>query len=71
MDKKAQLCFKAQQYWMDHELYRFVKSSARYSQNKNAIIGTVDHNGWKFSVVNNGTIRYITPTGEKGFFIDC
>lgn len=68
---------KAQQYWMDHELYRFVKSvssfdiSGGYYQNKKAIIGTVEHNGWKFSVVNNGTIKYVTPTGEKGYFIDC
>lgn len=68
---------KAQQYWMDHELYRFVKSvssfdiSAGYCNNKKAIIGTVEHNGWKFSVVNNGTIKYVTPTGEKGYFIDC
>ena len=69
MDKKAQ------QYWMDHELYRFIMFNKRVGQgyrlHKNTIIGTVDHHGWKFSVVNNGTIKYITPSGEKGFFIDC
>lgn len=71
MDKKAE------QYWMDHELYRFIKysdmfckrSGAGYCIHKNTIIGTVDYNGWKFSVVNNGTIKYIAPTGEKGYFI--
>lgn len=71
MDKKAE------QYWKDHELYRFIKYSYMFTKrsgqgyciNKNTIIGTVDYNGWKFSVVNNGTIKYIAPTGEKGYFI--
>lgn len=73
MDKKAQ------QYWMDHELYRFIKysymftkrSGAGYCIHGNTVIGTVHYNGWKFSVVKNGTIKYVTPTGEKGYFVDC
>lgn len=73
MDKKAE------QYWKDHELWRFIKYSymftkrtgAGYCIHGNTIIGTVDYNGWKFSVVKNGTIKYIAPTGEKGYFIVC
>jgi hypothetical protein len=69
---------KAQQYWEDHELYHFIKFSQLplldisliYYKNKIITIGTVEHNGWKFSVMNDGTIKYITPTGEKGFFND-
>ena len=70
---------KAEQYWKDHELWRFIKYSYMFTKrsglgyciNNNTIIGTVDYNGWKFSVVKNGTIKYITPAGEKGYFIDC
>lgn len=64
---------KAEQYWKDHELCRFIKYSYMFTKRSgqgycihgNTIIGTVDYNCWKFSVVNNGTIKYITPTGEK------
>lgn len=45
------------------------RSGAGYCINGNTIIGTVDYNDWKFSVVKNGTIKYVAPTGEKGYFI--
>ena len=71
MDKRAE------QYWNDHQLWRFIKysdmfckrSGEGYSINGNTIIGTVHYNDWKFSVVKNGTIKYVAPTGEKGCFI--
>ena len=45
------------------------RSGEGYSINGNTIIGTVHYNDWKFSVVKNGTIKYVAPTGEKGCFI--
>ena len=71
MDKRAE------QYWNDHQLWRFIKysdmfckrSGAGYCINGNTIIGTVHYNDWKFSVVKNGTIKYVAPTVEKGCFI--
>jgi hypothetical protein len=71
MDKSAE------QYWKDHQLWRFIKysdmfckrSGEGYCINGNTIIGTVHYNDWKFSVVKNGTIKYVDPNGEKGYFI--
>lgn len=67
MDKKAQ------QYWKDHQLWRFIKFDICHNDrtNKNEIIGVVEHNKWKFFVSIDDCIRYITPNGEKGHFIDC
>lgn len=68
MDKKAQ------QYWKDHELYRFIVFEFDLYTSicgDGEIIGTVEHNGWKFFVLDDGCIRYITPSGENGYFIDC
>jgi hypothetical protein len=71
MDKRAE------QYWNDHQLWRFIKysdmfckrSGEGYCINGNTIIGTVHYNDWKFSVVKNGTIKYVAPNDEKGYFI--
>ena len=67
MDKKAQ------QYWKDHQLWRFIKFDMCHNNriNEDEIIGVVEHNEWKFFVSDDDCIRYITPTGEKGFFVYC
>lgn len=67
MDKKAR------QYWKDHQLWRFVQFDIRYNErtNKDELIGVVEHNKWKFFGSCDGSISYTTPSGEKGFFIDC
>lgn len=67
MDKKAQ------RYWKDHQLWRFVQFDICYNDrtDKNEFTGVVEHNSWKFFCFNDGSISYITPSGEKGFFVDC
>lgn len=67
MDKKAQ------QYWKDHQLWRFIKFDICHNDkiNEDEIIGVVEHNKWKFFVYNDDCIRYITPNGENGYFINC
>ena len=67
MDKKAQ------QYWKDHQLLRFIKFDIghNYKTNEDDIIVVVEHNKWKFFVSDDDCIRYITPSGENGYFIDC
>lgn len=66
MDKKAQ------QYWKDHQLWQFIKFNiwVNYKTNEDEIIGVVEHNGWKFYVSADDCIRYTTPTGETGYFIN-
>lgn len=63
---------KAQQYWKDHQLWRFIKFGIYYNEKIGAkdFAGTVEHNGWKFFAYNDDSIYYITPSGEKGYFID-
>lgn len=67
MDKKAQ------RYWKDHQLWRFVQFDIRYNErtDEDELMGVVEHNSWKFFCSHDGSISYITPTGEKGFFVDC
>lgn len=64
---------KAQQYWKDHQLWRFIQFNICYNERTGAdeFMGLVEHNGWKFFAYNDGGISYITPSGEKGFFVDC
>ena len=68
MDKKAQ------QYWKNHQLWKFIKFfdiCHNERTKEDDIMGVVEHNGWKFFASKDETISYITPSGEKGFFIDC
>ena len=67
MDKKAQ------QYWKDYQLWRFIKFDIGHNDktNEDDIIGVVEYNEWKFFVSDDDCIRYITPTGETGYFINC
>ena len=67
MDKKAQ------QYWKDHQLWQFIKFDMGHNDrtDKDEIIGVVEHNKWKFFTYVDDYIRYITPTGEEGYFINC
>jgi hypothetical protein len=67
MDKKAQ------QYWKDNQLRRFLQFDICYNERTDAdeLMGLVEHNKWKFFATNEGIISYITPTGEKGWFVDC
>ena len=66
MDKKAQ------QYWKDHQLWRFIKFNIWNNDkiNEDEIIGVVEHDKWKFFVSDDDCIRYITPNGENGYFIN-
>ena len=66
MDKKAE------RYWKDHQLWQFIKFNilVNYKTNEDEIIGVVEHNGWKFYVSADDCIRYTTPTGETGYFIN-
>lgn len=65
MDKKAE------QYWKDHQLWRFIQFEICYNERTDAdeLMGLVEHNKWKFFATNEGIIDYITPSGEKGYFI--
>ena len=68
MDKKAE------QYWKDHQLWQHIKFFDIYYNDitkEDEIIGVVEHNGWKFFVSCDDCISYITPTGKKGYFINC
>ena len=49
----------------------FVGYGAMYRAKEDEIIGIVEHNGWKFFVSCDDCISYITPTGEKGYFLNC
>lgn len=64
---------KAQQYWKDHQLWRFVQFGIHYNDrtDKDELMGIVEHNGWKFFASCDGCISYITPTGEESYFVDC
>ena len=65
---------KAQQYWKDHQLWRFIKFDIGHNDKTNEdndIIGVVEHNEWKFFVSDDDCIRYITPNGETGYIINC
>ena len=63
---------RAEQYWKDHQLWMFIKFDIghNYRTNEDEIIGVVEHNKWKFFVSDDGCIRYITPNGERGYFIN-
>lgn len=72
MDKKAE------RYWKDHQLWQFIKfdighndKTNEYDEDDINIIGVVEHNKWKFFVSDDDCIRYVAPTGENGYFIDC
>ena len=64
---------KAEQYWKDHQLWRFVQLEMCYNErtDEDELMGLVEHNKWKFFVSCEGEIKYITPSGEKGWFVDC
>lgn len=72
MDKKAEQ--KAEQYWKDHQLWLFIKfdigHNDKINEDEDDIIGVVEHNKWKFFVSDDDCIRYITPNGETGYFIN-
>lgn len=61
---------KAEQYWKDHQLWRFIKFGIYYNEKigANDFVGRVEHNGWKFFVSCDDCISYIAPTGEKRIF---
>jgi len=63
---------RAEQYWKDHQLWMFIKFDIghNYRTNEDEIIGVVEHNKWNFFVSDDGCIRYITPNGERGYFIN-
>ena len=55
MDKKAQL------YWKDHQLWRFVQFGIHYNDrtDKDELMGVVEHNGWKFFAACDGAILVV------------
>ena len=65
---------KAEQYWKDHQLWQHIKFfdiCQNVMTKEDEIMGVVEHNGWKFFVSCDDCISYITPDGEKGYFIVC